>query len=74
MDLNIEIKIKMKNKEVVLNNDEAKELYFKLKEIYDKDKEVVTFPIYTHPPYPPYYREPFIWMSSGTNYTIENKI
>ena len=37
MNVKIEIKIKMKNgKDVVLNNDEAKELFMELKKLYDE--------------------------------------
>ena len=42
MDINIEIKIKVNEKDIVLKNEDAKELYFKLKEIYDK--EIISLP------------------------------
>ena len=46
MDINIEIKIKVNEKDIVLKNEDAKELYFKLKEIYDKEIISLPYPIY----------------------------
>ena len=69
MNVNIEIKIKLdKGKELTLSGDDAKELYLKLKEIYEERhiKEYVPYP------YQPY-RWPWyvttIYGTSGT-YTI----
>ena len=67
MNVKIEVKIKMKNgKEVTLNNDDARELYFRLKDIYDH-------PVITITPYVPTIY-PFWSSSTGTiscNATVE---
>lgn len=73
MNVNIEIKVKMdKGKELVLKGDEAKELYLKLKGIYEDRvvKEYVLYrwwypDIYKYPDtYPP------VWVSSGGTYSV----
>jgi hypothetical protein len=74
MDIKINIKIKMeKGKEINLNSDEAKELYYKLKDLYEKQFVTVN-------PYNPVY--PY-WTTcnitdntkgNDTIYTITNNI
>lgn len=50
MEAKIQVKIKMeKGKEITLNQEEAKELFLKLKEIYDQPEKITyipTYPIY----------------------------
>lgn len=60
MDINIEIKIKVNEKDIVLKNEDAKELYFKLKEIYDKEIISLPYPIYekTYKPWWVFYTTP----------------
>ena len=60
MDINIEIKIKVNEKDIVLKNEDAKELYFKLKEIYDKEIISLPYLIYekTYKPWEVYYTTP----------------
>ena len=70
MDVNIEIKIKVNGKDIVLKNEDAKELYFKLKEIYDKEIISLPYPIYVERPcrqWEPYY-------STTGNFQITNNI
>ena len=72
MNVDIELKIKMNDgKEVILNNDEAKELLGKLKEIFPD-------PVYI-PPTPVFIQEPYrwwekVWYSDSGTITITNKI
>jgi uncharacterized membrane protein YecN with MAPEG domain len=50
MNINIEIKVQMeKGKEIVLKGDEARELYLKLKEIYQDRVEYVPYREYVPP-------------------------
>jgi hypothetical protein len=65
----ITVTIKMgKNKKLTLDNDDARDLYFKLKEIYDK----YTYVTYT---YPYIYTTPWIYYnSSSTALTNPNSI
>lgn len=63
MDINVFLKIKLDGeREIILNSEEAKNLYFKLKEIYEAN--IVIYPsIPTCPTYPSY---PFI-----SSYTMD---
>jgi hypothetical protein len=54
MKIDVEVKIKLeKGKQISLKNQDARELYEKLKEIYEK-KEINWYPYYptTYPTYP----------------------
>jgi hypothetical protein len=74
MDIKVNIKIKMeKGKEINLNSDEAKELYYKLKDLYEKQPVTV----YPYNPSYPYWNT--YWITCNTNnsdalYTITNNI
>jgi len=58
MEAKIQVKIKMeKGKEITLNQEEAKELFLKLKEIYDQPEKTTYIPFY---PYTP----PIIWYNT----------
>jgi hypothetical protein len=76
MSINIELKIKMKDgKEIVLESNEAKELYEELKKIYNKD--YISYP-YLSPTYIPVYdpipwNKQIIWGSSNGNSIINYK-
>jgi hypothetical protein len=67
MDVKIEIKIKVgKDKQVVLSGDDAKELYYRLKEIYGKYDYTVTYPYpYIYPYQYPLFTQQWT-TSSGT--------
>jgi len=72
MDVKINIKIKMeKGKEINLNSDEAKELYYKLKDLYEKQFVTVN-------PYNPVYPVSPYWITcnniNDAIYTITNNI
>jgi len=74
MKLNVEIRIEVeKGKEIVLKNDAAKELFLKLKEIYEKEKEIVSIPYLIYPTIFPTYPRPFSdpwWTTCNTSGSI----
>jgi len=56
METSIQVKIKMENgTEIVVNQDEAKELFEKLGEIFEKDIEYISIPYYRDFTSPSYY-------------------
>lgn len=73
MNLKIEVKIKMDNgKEIILNSDDARELFYKLKELYwNEYKSAGSWPVlnpdYYRIWYPDYYR---IWNSTNNSTQI----
>lgn len=69
MNVNIEIKIKIEGKDIVLNNEDAKELYSKLKDIYDKEIISFPYPVYIGRPYPPYE----VYYSTSGTFEITNR-
>ena len=73
MNINVEVKIKMdKGTELILKNDEAKELYLKLKELYEKETTWVPLPYY---PVQPYIWEPYkVWYSSDNTYSVSSSL
>jgi hypothetical protein len=61
MEVNVEVKIKIgKEKQIVLKNEDAKELYLKLKELYEQKTEYVPYPYYPTT-YPTTYPSPWVW-------------
>ena len=67
----IQIKIKTKDgKNIILENDEAKELYNELCKIYGKEKTTEYIP-WTYPLYPYYYNEPITCAPFTTTGNIE---
>ena len=72
MKAEVQLKIKMENGvEVILNVEEAKELFFKLKEIFEEKTEFIPYP--TYPVYPTYPTYPWIrsreWWEAPVWYT-----
>jgi len=66
MKLNVEVKIKMDNgKEVTLKSEDARELFYELKEIFGKEREIipVAYPTYDRPWWWPY--QPRIWSNTA---------
>jgi hypothetical protein len=58
MEATIQVKIKMaKGKEITLDQKEAKELFLKLKEIYDNPEKITYVPYYPHV-------QPLIWYNT----------
>jgi hypothetical protein len=52
MDIKISIKIKLeKGKEIILDGDDAKQLYFKLKELYETKNNYIPYPVYQNAPW-----------------------
>ena len=74
MDVNIEVKIKMdKGKEIILKDEEARELFLKLKGIYEKEKTTEYVPWYPYYPNAPFYPVTYsyeTWSSSDNTISI----
>ena len=76
METKIQVKIKMNNnKEVILDQEEARELYWKLKEVFEKDTVYVPYQPYI-PVYPYYYEDPYPikwqrWTTSSGGTSVE---
>ena len=70
MKTTVEVKIKIDDKtEITLNSEDAKELYFKLKEIFEEKVNYYPYPFY---PLKPYYYGDIIYTSSSGKFEITN--
>jgi len=70
MNIKIEVKIKLDKKgTVTLNSDEAKELYFKLKDIYDNKYSYIPYPNY------PWYQPGIVtYTTSSDTYMLDTTL
>jgi hypothetical protein len=68
MNINVEIKIKLDNgTEIILKDNDAKELYFKLKELYEQKETYIPYPVY--PTYP-VISQPWKWHEPWYTYPV----
>ena len=62
------IKMKVKDKELTLSMDDARKLFETLSEIFQKEKEYISYPVYPVSPFRPIY--PFNPYNPWDTYTV----